>query len=153
MTRLRVVDILNVSSSQKEVCAMARPPTRVVIVSSAALFRDGLRLMLEESARIQIIGCVDGWEGALDLVRHTEPDAVVLDRDDRMPPRCVDQLFAVRQQLRVVLLSLHDDRLTVYSQDQIWHPRRPQLVAAVLNQRRRRMSNPALAPTTQLRNS
>ena len=112
---------------------MARPPTRVVIVSSAALFREGLRLMLEESARVEIIGCADGWEDALDLVRRTDPDAVVLDRDARMPPRCVDDLFAVRRHLRVVLLSLHDDRLTVYSQDQIAHPRRPQLLAAVLN--------------------
>jgi DNA-binding NarL/FixJ family response regulator len=112
---------------------MARPRKRVVIVSSAALFRDGLRLMLEDSARIEIIGCADGWEGALDLVRSSDLDAVVLDRDDRMPARCVDDLFAVRQHLRVVVLSLHDDRLTVYSQDQVSHPRRTQLLAAVLH--------------------
>jgi len=109
------------------------PPgrTKVVVFSSSTLFRQGLESMLDESPAVEIAGMTGLWETVLSQIQALHPDAVVVDRDDHVPDNFLDQLFESAAEIRVVILSLQDDRLTVYTQSSISHPRRPQLLAAV----------------------
>ena len=111
--------------------------SRVVLFSSSPLFRDGLRGMLEQSPRVQIVGAADAWDAALELVQHEQPDAVIVDRDERTPARFLDELFAAAECLYVILLNHHQDRLTVYSHAAVEHPGSSDLLAAVLKSARR----------------
>jgi len=110
---------------------MNQPMTRVVVLSSATLFREGLCSMLEDSGCVEVVGCSGVWEAVPGLVRHGNADAVVLDRDDPVPETFIDELFELAAHIRVVLVSSQDNRLAVYTQSSVDDPQRPQLIAAV----------------------
>jgi ATP/maltotriose-dependent transcriptional regulator MalT/DNA-binding NarL/FixJ family response regulator len=84
-------------------------PITILIVDDHALFRKGLRLLLEEHEDFQIVGeAADGQE-AIDLARTVSPDVVIM--DITMPD--FDGIDATRQivsedpSARVVALSMH----------------------------------------------
>lgn len=73
---------------------------RVVIADDSLLYREGLARLLV-GAGVDVVGTADNTANLLQVVRHTEPDAVVV--DIRMPPTQTDEgLRAAR--------DLHDDR-------------------------------------------
>ncbi len=110
---------------------MTWPRTRVVVFSSATLFREGLCSMLEESGEVEVVGCTGVWEAVPGYVRHDQAETVVIDRDDQVPETFIDELFEIAEHLRVVLVSSKDNRLAVYTQASVEDPHRPQLLAAV----------------------
>jgi len=57
-------------------------PLRVVVVDDQALMRTGFRMILE-SAGIDVVGEADNGRDALDVIRQTRPDVVLM--DIRMP--------------------------------------------------------------------
>lgn len=116
---------------------MKHPKTRVVVFSSATLFREGLRAMLEESGTVEVVGATGVWEAVPGLIQQSHADTVVLDRDDHVPDTFVDELFETVSQIRVVLVSSQDNRLAVYTQSSVEDPHRPQLLAAVADAPRR----------------
>ena len=93
--------------------------------------------MLEDAPDIEVLGFTGAWETALELVRAEQPDAVIVDRDDLMPDNFLDTLFESAARIRVIVLSLQDDRMAVYTQAAVEHPRRPELLAAVTQRSRR----------------
>jgi DNA-binding NarL/FixJ family response regulator len=56
---------------------------RVVLVDDQALIREGFRAIIERSADLQVVGEADDGITALDVVRRTRPDVVIM--DVRMP--------------------------------------------------------------------
>jgi DNA-binding NarL/FixJ family response regulator len=120
---------------------MTQPLTRVVVFSSATLFREGLCSILEDSGHVEIAGCTGVWEAVPGLVQHGNADAVVIDRDDPVPETFIDELFEITAHIRVVLVSSKDNRLAVYTQSSVDDPQRPQLLAAV--------AQPALPSTSR----
>ncbi len=108
-----------------------KPKTRVVVFSSATLFREGLRSMLEESGKVEVVGCTSAWEAVPGYVQHGQADTVVIDRDDRVPETFIDELFELAAHIRVVQVSSQDNRLAVYTQSSVDDPHRSQLLAAV----------------------
>ena len=110
---------------------MKQPKTRVVVFSSATLFREGLCSMLEDSGKVEVVGCTGTWEAVPGYVQRGQTDTVVIDRDDRVPETFIDELFELAAHIRVVQVSSQDNRLAVYTQSSVDDPHRPQLVAAV----------------------
>jgi len=53
--------------------------TRVLLVDDHALLRDALRLMLEQTGEIEVVGEAGDGQSALDLVERTYPDVIVMD--------------------------------------------------------------------------
>ncbi|HWI09474.1 MAG TPA: response regulator transcription factor, partial [Solirubrobacteraceae bacterium] len=87
--------------------------TRVVIADDQALVRDGLRAILED-AGIEVVGEAADGAQAVEVVRKTKPDVVLM--DIRMP--VMDGIEATRRistsglPCRVVILTTFDfDRL------------------------------------------
>jgi len=54
-------------------------PIRVLIADEQPLFRDGLRLLLEEEPNFRVIGQAGDVSETLQLTRRSKPDVVLLD--------------------------------------------------------------------------
>lgn len=85
-------------------------PIRVVLVDDQALFRAGIRMLVGSQPDLEVVGeAADGRE-ALDVVRQTRPDVVLM--DIRMP--VMDGLAATAELLRdpdaprIVMLTTFD---------------------------------------------
>jgi DNA-binding NarL/FixJ family response regulator len=83
---------------------------RVLLADDHQILRDGVRRGLE-SAGEEVVGEADNGEQALELVRETRPDIVLMDLS--MP--VLDGVTATRRitdefpEVRVVVLTMHDD--------------------------------------------
>lgn len=88
---------------------------RVVLAEDHHLVRQGIRLLLEQPADIEVVGeAENGWD-ALHLVREHQPDVLVL---DIAMPHCnglevLRQMPVLELPARVVVLSVFDDHLMV----------------------------------------
>lgn len=83
---------------------------RVLLADDHQILRDGVRRGLEAAGE-EVVGEADNGEQALELVRSTQPDIVVMDLS--MP--VLDGVTATRRiteefpQVKVVVLTMHDD--------------------------------------------
>jgi DNA-binding NarL/FixJ family response regulator len=103
----------------------------VVVFSTAALFRDGLCSMLEQSGAVEWVSGVGDWMSLLAQLQQGDVDAVIIDRDGREATSDVDHLFQLAPRIRIVLLSSQDNRLTILMQSPADESYQPQLIAAV----------------------
>lgn len=62
---------------------MSDPPIGVVVVDDQALFRAGIRMLLESQRDLRLLGEAADGQAALELVARTQPDVVLMDL--RMP--------------------------------------------------------------------
>jgi len=85
---------------------------RVVIADDHGIVRDGVRMRLELFPDIEVVGEARNGKEAIEVVRQTEPDVVLM--DVRMPG--VDGIEATKEirtsypDTAVVVLSTYDDR-------------------------------------------
>lgn len=84
---------------------------RCIIVDDHTLFREGLRRVLESEVDIQVVGEAGDATQAIDQVRHTRPDVVLMDIG--MPG--MSSFEAARQidkdcpGTRLIFLTMHED--------------------------------------------
>ena len=87
----------------------------IALIEDHAIVRQGLRLLLEEDDRFQVLGECDDGLRALELVRRLRPDVVVMDLG--LPG--IGGLDVTREILqhvpltRVVILSMHSNEVHV----------------------------------------
>jgi DNA-binding NarL/FixJ family response regulator len=90
-------------------------PIRVALVEDHHLVREGLRLALAGAEGFEIVGEAANRAGALDLVKATHPDVLLLDltlpEGDALP--LVESLPALQPGLRIIILTMHSDPQTV----------------------------------------
>ena len=86
-------------------------PVRVVLVDDQALFRAGIRMLIDSQADLEVVGEASDGREAVAVVRATRPDVVLM--DIRMP--VMDGLQATAELLarrrtrpRVVMLTTFD---------------------------------------------
>ncbi|GAY13141.1 response regulator transcription factor [Pseudonocardia sp. N23] len=88
---------------------------RVLIADDHPVYRDGLRMLLESTGSVEVVGTVADGDAALDAVVDMRPDVVVMDL--QMPG--TDGVEAVRRIVTrvpgtgVLVLSMHDDEENV----------------------------------------
>jgi two-component system chemotaxis response regulator CheB len=105
---------------------------RVLIVSGAVLFRQGLRNILSESSSVAVVDAVSDLRTALARLNALQPDVVVLDHDGT-GDGAIEAILGDKAVGRLIVLSLRDNRLTVYTRAAVPAPSRDQLLAAVLS--------------------
>jgi DNA-binding NarL/FixJ family response regulator len=110
---------------------MPASTVRALVFSPAALFREGLCSLLEQSGAVERVVGAGDWSAVLNHLRRGEADAVIIDRDGTNPDALVDALFEVAPRIRVILVSSQDNRLAVFMQSPVDESYRPQLIAAV----------------------
>ena len=91
-------------------------PIRVLITDDHAIVRHGLRLILETTEHIEVVGEAADGKAALSVTAATEPDVVLMDL--RMPE--MDGLEAIRHLKReqpdvavIILTTYNEDELMV----------------------------------------
>ncbi len=84
-------------------------PITILLADDHALFRKGLRLLLEEEPDMRVVGEADDGKEAIERVRELSPDVVVMDIS--MPNlngiEATQQILSDSPQTKVVALSIH----------------------------------------------
>lgn len=95
---------------------MAVVPIRVILADDHPLIRDGLRVMLDSAAEVQVVAEAANGRELIELVEIHKPDVVV--SDIRMPE--IDGLEALRRihashpEVKFLMLTVHDENAYVY---------------------------------------
>lgn len=84
---------------------------RVVIVDDHAIVRDGLKQIVSETSDITIVAEVSTGGEAIERLRHTDADVLVLDLNlpDRHGLDVMSQVRTTHPALPVLILSVHKD--------------------------------------------
>ena len=77
-------------------------PIRVVLVDDQALFRAGIRMVVDSQPDLQVVGEAGDGAEALQVVRAQRPDVVLM--DIRMP--VMDGLAATAELLQAMLVRV-----------------------------------------------
>lgn len=90
-------------------------PTRLVLIEDHQILREGLAALLGADPRFSVSGQASTAAEAMVLVRDTSPDLAIVDvalnADDGVA--LARQLRYAHSDLRIVMLSMYDDRATV----------------------------------------
>lgn len=90
--------------------------TSVLLVEDHTLVRTGIRSLLESSSEVKVVGDVGGGREAVEFCQGHQPDLVLTDVE--MPGlngiETARQLHALLPDLRIVMLSMHDDPQYVF---------------------------------------
>ena len=86
-------------------------PIRVLILDHHTMVREGLRLLLERSERIQVVGEAGTSEEALSLVNEQRPDIILLELnlDGELNTEIISQLIAAAERARLLVVTGIDE--------------------------------------------
>ncbi|MHA4847196.1 response regulator [Flavitalea antarctica] len=86
-------------------------PIKVAIADDHALFRAGVKTALSAKKDVELIAEADNGMQLLNLLRHIEPDVILL--DIQMPImdgiQTLPEIRKLRPNARVIILSMHND--------------------------------------------
>jgi DNA-binding NarL/FixJ family response regulator len=108
-------NILDPLSYQKITTRMKKPDSegviKVAIADDHALFRAGVRTALSAKKDVELIAEADNGMQLLNLLRHIEPDVILL--DIQMPImdgiQTLPEIRKLRPEAKVIILSMHND--------------------------------------------
>jgi len=90
---------------------------RVIVADDHPLIRKGIHLVLSETTDIQVVGEARNGAEAIEKVRYTQADMILLDVS--MPGisalEVVETLQAIAPTLKIVMVSAHDDTKVVHA--------------------------------------
>ncbi|HEX2902809.1 MAG TPA: response regulator transcription factor [Jatrophihabitans sp.] len=94
---------------------MTPPAIRVALADDHTLFRRALSQLLDAHGDIEIVGTAGDGRGAIELVRASRPDVLLLDVD--MPgPGVTDTVQVIRSRypsVQILMLSMYDSPSTI----------------------------------------
>lgn len=94
--------------------------TRVLLVGRG-LFRDGLERSLAQEPAVSVVGSADTWREAEALVAELKPDVLIVDHAAKALYQAdmVPMLGTDAQTLKVIHLTLAENKMVVYDQRQV----------------------------------
>ena len=99
----------NISPVQKK--SSINEPIKVIIADDHAIFRAGVKAALAQKNDVTLIAEADNGRQLLNLLKHTEPDVILL--DIQMPLMdgitALPEIRKIYPDVKVVILSMHDD--------------------------------------------
>ena len=88
---------------------------RVLICNRYTLFRDGIKALLPGGTPIEIVGEAGTARQAINQTGRLRPDVVLMDLaiSDLRPSEATRRIIAAHPDVKVLILSLHDDQAMV----------------------------------------
>ncbi|TMQ97402.1 response regulator transcription factor [Actinomadura soli] len=90
---------------------------RVLLADDHPVYRDGLRLMLDSTGEVEIVGTAPDGMVAVEMAGRLRPDVVVMDL--RMPRLggvdATRRILAARPETGVLVLTMHEDDESVFA--------------------------------------
>ena len=85
---------------------------RVVVIDDHTIMREGLRALLENETKFEVVGEAANGRAAVELVQDLRPDVVVMDigMPDLNGIEATRKMKALAPSVKVVALSMHSDR-------------------------------------------
>ncbi|GAA4235059.1 hypothetical protein GCM10022254_41450 [Actinomadura meridiana] len=94
---------------------------RVLLADDHPVYRDGLRLMLESTGEVEVVGTAPDGTVAVEMAGRLRPDVVVMDL--RMPRLggvdATRRILAARPETGVLVLTMHEDDESVFAKLQV----------------------------------
>jgi len=85
--------------------------TRVLIVDDHRAFRDGLKLVINHQADMEVVGEAENGEKAIALTRALLPDVILM--DVKMPvmdgAEATSRILAEMPDMKILAMSIYDD--------------------------------------------
>jgi len=102
-------------SSRRKTDHRGDEPIRVLVCNRYELFRDGIRALLEKSARMEVVGEAANPKQAIALIRQLQPDVVLMDVMTRGAggSAAIRRIKHINPNVKVLILSLADDESAV----------------------------------------
>ena len=85
-------------------------PVNIIIVDDHAIFRDGLKSLIEEIDNFYIIGEAENGKQLLNILDKKQPDVVLMDisMPEMNGKECIKGLFNIDPNVKVIFSSGHD---------------------------------------------
>ena len=97
--------------------SVTRKPVKVMIVEDHALFREGLKKVLDDIPGVELIGEAENGEAFLDLLKRITPDIVFMDL--KMPVmdgmKATEEALRLYPRLRIIILSMFGEEDYLYA--------------------------------------
>lgn len=90
---------------------------RVLLADDHPFFRDGMRLFLETTSDIVVVGEASTGEEAIEQARRLAPDLILM--DIKMPGmsgiEATRQILAIRPETRILVVTMYEEDATVFT--------------------------------------
>ncbi|GAA1778427.1 response regulator transcription factor [Actinomadura chokoriensis] len=90
---------------------------RVLLADDHPVYRDGLRLMLDSTGEVEVVGTAPDGAAAVETAARLRPDVVVMDL--QMPRlggvEATRRILAARPETGVLVLTMHEDDESVFA--------------------------------------
>ncbi|MCL4301566.1 MAG: response regulator transcription factor [Anaerolineae bacterium] len=92
------------------------PKKSTFIISNYLMFQRGLKNLLTEQEKIEIVGATESPDQAIEQVKSLHPDVVILDSTNMPgdPLTSLKHIFHAYPKVKVICLSLHNNQMAIY---------------------------------------
>ncbi len=96
---------------------MTTSTLRVLVVEDHPLFREGLRLLLDGEAELEVVGVAGTGAAGIDIAAELQPDVVVMDLQlpDLHGLEASRQILATSPHVLILVLTMFDDDDSVFA--------------------------------------
>ena len=86
------------------------------IISNYLMFQRGLKNLLTQQEKIEIVGATESPDRAIEQVKSLHPDVVILDSTNMPgdPLASLKHIFRACPNVKVICLSLHNNQMAIY---------------------------------------
>jgi DNA-binding NarL/FixJ family response regulator len=93
-----------------------RPKKSAFIISNYLLFQHGLKNLLTQQDKIEVVGATVNPDQAIEQVKALHPDVVILDSTNIPgdPLASLKRIFNACPDIRVICVSLHSNQMAIY---------------------------------------
>lgn len=86
------------------------------IISNYLMFQRGLKNLLTQQEKIEIVGATENPNQAIEQVKSLHPDVVILDSTNMPgdPLASLKHIFHACPNVKIICLSLHNNQMAIY---------------------------------------
>jgi DNA-binding NarL/FixJ family response regulator len=107
--------------------------TRVLIIGRHHLFHDGLIHLLDDQQDLEVVGAVENWDKAREIMSQAQLDVLIVDheaaelRENDLSPL----LENLDRDIKVIYLTLAQNRMIIHKRQQVANVTAEDLLVAV----------------------